>query len=209
MLGAIGSWSPPSPSTFSPELQIDARLPGPWTTSRLSIPAYSSRMFLPLYMLELLLEGLLLLGSEVRHSSVKVPRLLFFVLEALYFFCACLQTLQTSSQVAWLHVHELLALLGSIPACGFHVEVQGFVNHASRLHVSCGCPGSRFTEPSCEGERALVCRDTTACLACGKRQVAVPIDGSLNGAISANRIDQNNHDRQTQFLLSIRVCKLR
>ena len=47
------------------------------------------------------------------------------------FFCACLPTLQTSSQVAWPHVHELLVLLGSIPACGHDVEVQNFVNHVS------------------------------------------------------------------------------
>ena len=47
------------------------------------------------------------------------------------FFCPCLPTLQTSSQVAWPHVHELLALLGSIPACGHDVEVQNYVNNVS------------------------------------------------------------------------------
>ena len=41
MLGAVGSLSPPIPSTFSLELQVRARLSGPWTASRLSIPAGS------------------------------------------------------------------------------------------------------------------------------------------------------------------------
>ena len=38
--------------------------------------------------------------------------------------------------------------------------------------------------------------------ACGKRQVAVPLNGSFNGAISASRIDQNNHDRQTVSVIN-------
>ena len=104
--------------------------------TRLSIPADSSFLLLPsvhYLVLELFLE-VLLLGSEVRHCSVEVPRLLLVVL-ALHLFCGCLPTLHTSSQVDWPHARELLALLGSIPACGLRGEVQSFVNHASRHHV--------------------------------------------------------------------------
>ena len=47
MLGAVGSWSPPIPYTFSLELQVRARLSGPLTASLLSILAGSShRSFL-------------------------------------------------------------------------------------------------------------------------------------------------------------------
>ena len=59
--------------------------------------------------LEGFLDVLLLLASDL--SAAEVPRLRIVVLEKLYFFFACLPTLQTSSQVAWPHVHELLALL--------------------------------------------------------------------------------------------------
>ena len=44
MFGAVGNWSPPSPSASSPELPIDARLPGPWTAARPSIPADASHL---------------------------------------------------------------------------------------------------------------------------------------------------------------------
>ena len=43
----------------------------------------------------------------------------------------------------------------------------------------------------------------------GKRQVVVPINGSLNGAISASRMDQNSYDPQTRFLSSTRICAFR
>ena len=94
----LGSWSRPSPSTFSlPSfkltlgcLDLEMHLVCPFLQTLLICFAVVHNL-----VLELFLEVLLLLGSEVRHSSVEVLRLLLFVLEPLYFFCACLPTLQT------------------------------------------------------------------------------------------------------------------
>ena len=140
MHGAVGSWSPPSPSSFKLTFGY-ADFGLHFVYPFLQLPLINlAIVHCPVF--EVTLEVLFVPESEVWHSAVEVPCVLLFVLEALDFFCTCLPMLQTSSQFAWPHVHGFFALLGSIPASGLHVVVQSFVNHAvnhaSCLHVSCG-----------------------------------------------------------------------
>ena len=160
-LGAVGNLSPPSPSASSPELPIDVRLPWPWPASR---PSILQKLLIRFDVLHhLVVELLKLLSrflSQAALSPEKLPRLALLLLEALHFLCTRLSTLQISPQGAWPHVHELQALLGFVFACGLDVEVQGFVNHGLRFHVSRGGSWSSSTEPSGESQNAIVCKDT-------------------------------------------------
>ena len=141
MLGAVGNWSPPSPSASSPKLPIEVRPPG----LGLQLVSPFCRSFSPALMLRITL------WAHSSNSSLVLrpgPPCL-------------LKNFHDCSFFSWRpHVHELLALLRSVLACGPDVEVQGFVNHALRLHVSRGGSWSRSTEPSCESEGAVVWRDT-------------------------------------------------
>ena len=162
MLGAVGSWSPPFPTASSTELPIDVRPPG-----------------LGLQLVRPLLQKLLIRFDVAHHLVVELLKLLSrspsqaalspeklsthsscLLLEGLHFLCTRLPTLQISPQGAWPHVHELLAHLCSVFACGLNVEVQGFVNHGLRFHVSRGGTWSSSTEPSCESQGVFHCKDT-------------------------------------------------
>ena len=114
--------------------------PASSSASRLSTPAGFFSFTLPLYTAlcpKSFSKSSFFLRLKLGTCS-RVPRLLLLVLEALHFFCACFPTLRTSPQFAWPHIHEFSALLGSILAGGLHAEVRSFVNHVSRLRVSCG-----------------------------------------------------------------------
>ena len=84
MIGAVRKRSLRSPSTFFPDIQSDAD--AAWTLLGLHLVCPLLKTLLNCsadahnLMLELFLEVLLLLRSEVRHPSVEVPRLLLFVL---------------------------------------------------------------------------------------------------------------------------------
>ena len=151
MLGAVGSWSQSSPSASSPELPIDVRSPWPWPAARPStLQKLLIRFDVAHHLVVELLKLLSRSPSQAALSPEKLSRLLLLLLEGLHFLCTRLPTLQISPQVAWPHVHELLAHLGSVFACGLDVEVQGFVNHGLRFHVSRGGSWSSSTENSCE-----------------------------------------------------------
>ena len=163
MLGAVGNWRSSISICFVSRASDRRSVPCPWPAAR---PSILQKLLIRFDVAHHLVGALLKLfsrsPSRAALSPEKLPRLLLLLLEALHFLCTRLPTLQISPQVAWPHVHELLKLLGSVLACGPDVEVQGFVNHALRLHVSRGGSWSRSTEPSCESEGALVCRDTAA-----------------------------------------------
>ena len=161
MLGAVGNWSPPSPSASSPELPIDVRSRWPWPAAPPSIlQKLLIRIDVAHHLVVELLKLLSRSQSQAALSPEKLPRLVLLLLKVLHFLCTRLPTLETSPQVAWPQVHELLALLGFVFACGLDVEVQGIVNHGLRFHVSRGGSWSSSTEPSCESQGALRCKDT-------------------------------------------------
>ena len=88
MLGAVGNWSPPSPSASSPQLPIDVRSPWPWPAVRPSIlQKLLIRCDVAHHLVVELLKLLSRSPSQAALSPEKLPRLALLLLEALHFLC--------------------------------------------------------------------------------------------------------------------------
>ena len=136
VLGAVGNWSPPSPSASSPSFRSRFVLPGlGLQLVRPFCKSFSSAFDVAHHLVVELLKLLSRSPSQAALSPEKLSRLLLLLLEALHFLCTRLPTFQISPQGERPHVHELLALLGIVFACGLDVEVQGFVNQGLRWRI--------------------------------------------------------------------------
>ena len=151
IVGAVGSWGPPTPSEAFCCLGLRLQLTRPFLQGLLTCIAVGVETVHHLS-LELPLELLSCVWSQARLYSEELPRLVLLVVEALLFVCSRLPSLSTSPQVTWPHVHE-----DSILACGFDVEVHRFVNWSSLPRLTRLVPFVRRESP-CESEGAFVCR---------------------------------------------------
>ena len=127
VLGAVGSWSPPSPSALSPELPVGGLLP--WTLPAALPSTLAETSHLPCCWRRD--RSSTLCSNFLSNSSLTFglkPACLLKNSHALSFLAwkrctssAC----QCSRHRRWSHVHELLALLallGSVLACGLALQ---------------------------------------------------------------------------------------